>query len=79
LLDEVLGMAVHASEGTERLNIVTAEMNLKYRRPAPTEEQLTIRGRVARIEAPNYFLEGEIVDDSGTVLTRAEARFRRLD
>lgn len=78
LLDEVLGMSVHVREDDDGLDIVTAEFNLRYRRPVPTETPLVIRGRIARVEEPNYFLEGEITDASGEVLTRAGARWRRL-
>lgn len=79
LLDEVLGMAVHVHLDDPSIDIRTAEMSLRYRRTAPSETALKVRGRVSRIEEPNYFLEGEIVDAAGTVLTRAEARFRRLN
>ncbi len=78
LLDEVLGMAIHVYADDERFNIVTADFQLRYRRPVEADTPLTIR-RIARVEEPSYFLEGEIVDADGVVLTQAEARFRRVD
>jgi uncharacterized protein (TIGR00369 family) len=79
LLDEVLGMSIHANADGEDFNIVTADFRLRYRRPVPAETPLMIRGHIARVEEPSYFLEGEIVDPDGAVLTQAEARFRRVD
>lgn len=77
LLDEVMGVAAHLAVGDNSPN-VTADFNLRYRRPAPTNAPLTVRGRLVRREDPNLFLEAEVVDDSGEVLTRAEARWKRL-
>ena len=57
---------------------VTADFNLRYRRPVATNTTLVIRGRLIRREDPHLFLEGEIVDAEGQVLTTAEARWRRL-
>lgn len=79
LLDEVLGMAAHAGAGLEGLNVATVDFRLRYRRPAPTHVPLAIHGRLLRVEGRDYFLEGEIVDPGGEVLTRAEARWRRID
>ena len=78
LLDEVCGMAAHVGEADGVL-IVTADFNLRFRRPVHLETPLTIRGRVTRIEDPNYFTEAEICAADGQVLTTAEARWRRLE
>jgi uncharacterized protein (TIGR00369 family) len=77
LLDEVMGVSAHLAVGDNSPN-VTAEFNLRYRRPTPTNTPLVIRGRLVRRDDPNLFLEGEIVDADGEVLTRAEARWKRL-
>jgi uncharacterized protein (TIGR00369 family) len=78
LLDEVMGTAIHVGEGDQKMHIVTASFDLRYRRPVATNTPLLIRGRVARVEEPSYFVEGEITDASGEVLTTAEARWRVL-
>lgn len=78
LLDEVMGMAAHQALSGEDHHIVTAEMKLRYRRPANTLTALTVRGTVVRYEDPNFFIEGQILDTDGKLLTGAEARFRRL-
>ena len=78
LLDEVMGFAIRAARERTNSGSVTAEFSLRYRRAVPTETPLLIRGRVARIDEPNYFVEGEIVGPDGEVLTRGEARWREL-
>lgn len=77
LLDEAMGVAAHLAVGDDSPN-VTADFNLRYRRPVGTNTPLKIRGRLVRRDDPHLFLEGEIVDASGEVLTRAEARWRQL-
>ncbi len=79
LLDEVLGVTAHQSANDGRWKIVTADFRLRYRRPTPTGKPLKIRGRLARVEGRDYFLEGEIVDSDGATLTTAEARWRKID
>jgi acyl-coenzyme A thioesterase PaaI-like protein len=79
LLDEVMGVAIHEGSGVgDDLRVVTAEFNLRYRRPAPTQQPLRIRGRLERSEGRDYFARGEILSADGEVLTRADARWRRI-
>lgn len=82
MLDEVLGVAahqaLHTAEGEAFAPLVTADFRLRYRRPAPTEAPLLLYGRVVRTEGREVWLEGELVADDGTVLTRAEARWVRV-
>ncbi|MGH2760418.1 MAG: PaaI family thioesterase [Actinomycetota bacterium] len=78
MLDEVQGIALHSALGPQA-RIATADFRLRYRRPVPDEQPLVLRGRIVRSEDPSYFTEGEIVGADGEVLTRAEARWRRLD
>ena len=75
LLDEVIGMSIHSALGDEDRNIVTVDFQLRYRRPAPTEVPLTVRGRYLRRDGRQFFAEAEIVDSEGEVLTRGEARW----
>jgi uncharacterized protein (TIGR00369 family) len=76
LLDEVMGICAHAAYPDER--VVTADLRLRYRRPVATNSPLTIRARISREEGPSLFIDGEIVDEAGDILTGAEARWRRL-
>ncbi len=78
LLDEALGMAIHTKFDDDRY-VVTVDFKLRYRRPAPTGTPLILRARHLRHEGKDHFLEGEIVDAGGEVLTLAEARWREID
>jgi acyl-coenzyme A thioesterase PaaI-like protein len=81
LLDEVMGVAGHCgfdAEGAEPFDLVTADFSLRYRRPCPAGVPLRLEGRVERVEGRDVFVTGEIRSAEGEVLTRAEARWRRL-
>jgi len=79
LLDEVLGVAAHRACDGDDPDLVTADFRLRYRRPAPTEVRLRVRGRVERVEGRDVFVAGEILSPEGEVLTTAQARWRRID
>lgn len=80
LLDEVLGFTVHDANGMdESLNLVTVDFRLRYRRPVPTGTELRIVGRHVRSDGRDHYVEGDILDAEGQVLTHAEARWRAID
>ena len=79
LLDEVMGHAIHGTGLDPDLDIVTVDFSLSYRRPAPVAVPLTVRARLVRTEGRDFFVTGEIVSAGGQLLTRAEARWRRVD
>lgn len=79
LLDEVFGLTVlKLSEDIygEPKPVVTATYQLKYKAPCPTQTELVVRSRIIKVDLPSVFVEGEICNASGEVLTRAEARWR---
>lgn len=78
LLDEVMGLAVHSMLAAEDHKIVTAELNVRYRKATPLETPLLIRASLVRVAGSNLFITGAIVDAAGDVLTEADARWRRL-
>ena len=78
LLDEVMGMAVHVGSGRTKSDHVTAEMALRYRRPALAGVPLLLRGTFLRREGRDYYAEAQILDADGEVLTRGESRWRRV-
>jgi uncharacterized protein (TIGR00369 family) len=79
ILDEAMGFAVHAAfDDREEASVATIELNLKYRRPAPTGQPLLVRARFVRAEARDVWVTGEIRDAEGTLCTEAESRWRRL-
>ena len=79
MLDEVMGAAVHSALGEDDRSIVTVDFTLRYRRPTPTGQPLTLRARHLRSEGRKHFVEGEIEDARGEVLTRASACWYTLD
>ena len=86
LLDEAIGFAIHAHhesvegrELAERVGVVTAEFDLRYRRPAATGVELVLRGEVVHVRDRDYLAVAEIRDGTGTeLLTSATARWRRV-
>ena len=76
LLDETIGVALHRAFGDpEDLFLVTADFELRYRRPVPTGRQIELVGRFERREGRSYFGSGSIVDRTGALLTSATARW----
>ena len=79
ILDEAMGFAVHAAfDDREESDVATIELNLKYRRPTPTGEELLVRARFVRAEERDVWVSAEIRDADGTLCTEAESRWRRL-
>ena len=81
LLDELLGVAVqeyHVAGGAPDADHVTVDFSLSYRAPVPTGATIRMSARVVRVDGRDTWAEGEIIDAEDAVLTRAEARWRRL-
>ena len=73
-LDEAMGWAMYAAGAWA----MTARMQVRYRRPLPLAEQLTVRAEVTRDRGRWLEAEAEIRDSSGKLLTEATAIFMRL-
>ena len=71
LLDEVMGKISKLSE--ERA--VTAELNIEYRKPVPTEAEIVVSGWQENEKGRNRFRIGEIHDAQGNLLARGRGRF----
>jgi uncharacterized protein (TIGR00369 family) len=71
LLDEAMA---HAA-GYAGHRGVTASMKIRFRKPVPLGEPLTIVGRVAWARAKILGLEAEVRDARGTVLLRGDGHF----
>ena len=71
LLDEVMAWAPSSYDSWA----VTAEMNLRYRRPANPGEELTARGWVTQRRRRIYHVRGEIHGEDGRLIAEAEGRF----
>lgn len=71
LLDEVMGKISKLSE--ERA--VTAELNIEYRKPVPTDAEIVVSGWQESEKGRNRFRIGEIHDAQGNLLARGRGRF----
>jgi uncharacterized protein (TIGR00369 family) len=71
LLDEVMGKISKLSE--ERA--VTAELNIEYRKPVPTDAEIVVSGWQEDEKGRNRFRVGEIHDAQGNLLARGRGRF----
>ena len=78
VLDEVIGKAIHHFENAGPA-IVTADFSLRYRRPAPIGQPLVAVAWIDRREGPWVWGGAELLDEAGTVLTTATARWKILD
>ena len=79
LLDDTMAFAARDAVGDHEASLVTAEMNVRYRRPVPIGAPLVVRAELESRDGPNLFLRAEIRSQDGAVLTRARARWRRID
>jgi uncharacterized protein (TIGR00369 family) len=76
LLDDTMAMAVR-SQLEPGAEVVTAELQLRYRRPVAVGVPLVVRARVLRREDRSFFVNGQILDEKGELLTAAQARWAR--
>jgi uncharacterized protein (TIGR00369 family) len=78
MLDEAMGHAILAHLGTTMWS-VTVDLRLRYRRPVHTEQALVLRAAVEEVEDRTVHVRGEILDESGQVLTRGTGEFRLIE
>lgn len=71
LLDEVMVKAL-AGRG---IPVVTGKLEVRFRRPATTNERLTAKGWVLTQKARSYKAAGEITGEDGRILAEAEGVF----
>jgi uncharacterized protein (TIGR00369 family) len=74
LLDEAMG-------NLNRLDSIiapTAELSIEYLRPVPIGTKVVLEARRVRQEGRNYWREGTVCDEQGTVLARGRARFVKI-
>jgi len=70
LLDTVMGNAVSSPSGTNQWDWgATLDISIQFRRPAPTDGKTGI-GLVVKVGKQLVFVEGAVLDNNGTVLSR---------
>jgi len=76
ILDETAGRAVLLTGGVEKL-MVTMKLEVKYRRPTPTNQPLTVVGWIVQDGESRARVAGEIRLRDGTVTAECEAVLAR--
>jgi uncharacterized protein (TIGR00369 family) len=72
LLDETIGWSV----AVERKKFfVTAELNVRFVRPLPTNLEITVTGRPLEHKSRYSTAEGEITGKDGTIYAKASGKF----
>ena len=76
LLDEVMSWTILYFR---RVFFVTRKMEVRYVKPVPVEESLTVKGRLGKERrAPKIEVHAEIVDGKGSQLARSTGEFVEL-
>ncbi len=74
LMDEVIGRVVTSLD----IWAVTAKLELKFRKPVPLEEELTIIGEMIRLRSRSFEARGELRLADGTVAVEGYGLYVRL-
>jgi uncharacterized protein (TIGR00369 family) len=75
VLDEIMIKAA-AQKG---LKCVTAELNIKFKKPALLKKELTIKGKVNDRRRRIVLTEGCVLDSDGTTIATANGKFVTVD
>jgi len=76
ILDETIGRAILIRD--ENVWGVTIELNLKYRKPIPLDQEIRIVGRIEK-EANRFFEgTGEIILNNGDIAVKAWGKYLKL-
>lgn len=78
ILDETIGRAIMIRYG-EAIWGVTAELNVRFRRPVPLGVELTALGRIATENSRLFEGSGELLLPDGTVAVEATGKYIKLD
>lgn len=76
LLDEVIGRAINIPE-PEAFG-VTTEMNVKFKKPVPLNEELKVVGKLTKNTRLVFQAEGFIEDKDGSILATASATYVKM-
>ena len=78
ILDETIGRAIMVRHG-EAIWGVTAELNLRFRKPVPLGVELTAVGRIVSENSRLFEGRGELLLPDGSVAVEATGKFVKLD
>lgn len=76
LLDETIGRAVSISDDT--IWGVTVSLELKYKKPVPTDTEIKIVGRITKENRKLFEGSGEIILPNGEVAVTATGKYMKM-
>lgn len=76
ILDETIGRAILI--GKENVWGVTVELNLKYHKPVPLNEELRVVGRITRETKRIFEGTGEILLENGDVAVSGQGKYIKM-
>ena len=75
LLDEVMIKAILAQD----LLAVTAEINVKFKKPVKIGEKLTLEGKVVGAKGKFLFTQGKVTNKAGELVAEALGKFFKIE
>ena len=78
LLAAVLDETMIKAAGAAGHKCVTAEITVKYRRPAPTGDGLSARGKILEVRGRVVLAESRICDAKGQVIAQATGKLFKI-
>ncbi|TQQ85772.1 PaaI family thioesterase [Peptacetobacter hominis] len=76
LLDETIGRAV--SIGDDQVWGVTVSLELKYKKPVPTDEKIYVVGRITKENRKLFEGTGEIILSNGDIAATAHGKYMKM-
>lgn len=78
ILDETIGRAIMAHYGQESFG-VTIELNVKYKKPVPLNQELKVVGRITLDKGRLFEGVGELILPNGEVAVSAHGRYMKRE
>ena len=75
ILDEAMGKV----NSLRKVIALTSEITVRYLKPVPLNQPLTVESREIRVEGRRHFNEAEILNQQGEVLARSQGTFVAID
>jgi uncharacterized protein (TIGR00369 family) len=76
ILDETIGRAIMAKD--ENLTGVTVELNIKYRKPIPLDQELRVIARITKNSSRLFEGTGEIILPNGDIAVTAHGKYLKI-
>lgn len=76
ILDETIGRAIMISE--ENIWGVTVELNIKYKKPIPLNQELKVIGRITKNSTRLFEGTGEILLENGDIAVTASGKYMKM-